>query len=102
MPRRFLEICRRKADYLGQLNRNLGRATMNLAWKSRFLESRDAVMVQFREMADILEEFSSQMEQAADVTAALEPEIRSTLWRRRVDMENLLVLQYANQKRRFS
>ena len=61
MPRRFLEICRRKADYLGQLNRNLGRATMNLAWKSRFLESRDAVMVQFREMADILEEFSSQM-----------------------------------------
>ena len=54
MPRRFLEICRRKADYLGQLNRNLGRATMNLAWKSRFLESRDAVMVQFREMADIL------------------------------------------------
>lgn len=99
MPRRFLETCRRKADYLGQLNRNLGRATMNLAWKSRFLESRDAVMVQFREMADILEEFSGQMEQAADVTAALEPEIRSTLWRRRVDMENLLVLQYANQKR---
>ena len=99
MPRRFLETCRRKADYLGQLNRNLGRATMNLAWKSRFLESRDAVMVQFREMADILEEFSGRMEQAADVTAALEPEIRSTLWRRRVDMENLLVLQYANQKR---
>ena len=88
MPRRFLETCRRKADYLGQLNRNLGRATMNLAWKSRFLESRDAVMVQFREMADILEEFSGQMEQAADVTAALEPEIRSTLWRRRVDMES--------------
>ena len=26
MPRRFLEVCRRKSDYLGQLNRNLGRA----------------------------------------------------------------------------
>ena len=25
MPRRFLEVCRRKSDYLGQLNRNLGR-----------------------------------------------------------------------------
>ena len=58
MPRRFLEVCRRKSDYLGHLNRSLGRATMNLTWKNRFLESRDAVMVQFEEMAGILEEFS--------------------------------------------
>lgn len=99
MPRRFLETCRRKADYLNQLNRNLGRATMNLTWKSRFLESRDAVMVQFQEMADILEEFSGQMEQAADVTAAMEPDIRNALRKRRVAVENLLVLQYENQRR---
>ena len=68
MPRRFLEVCRRKSDYLGHLNRNLGRATMNLPWKNRFLESRDAVMVQFEEMSGILEEFSGQMERASDVT----------------------------------
>lgn len=68
MPRRFLEVCRRKSDYLGQLNRNLGRATMNLTWKNRFLESRAAVMTQFEELAGILEEFSGQMEQALDVT----------------------------------
>ena len=46
MPRFFLETCRRREDYLSQLNRNLGRATMNLEWKNRFLESRDTVMVQ--------------------------------------------------------
>ena len=45
------------------MNRSLGRATMNLGWKNRFLESRDAVIVQFRELAAILEEFSNQMEQ---------------------------------------
>ncbi len=45
---------------------------MNLGWKNRFLESRDAVIVQFRELAAILEEFSNQMEQAADVTASWE------------------------------
>ena len=66
MPRRFLEVCRRKSDYLGQLNRNLGRATMNLTWKNRFLESRAAVMTQFEELAGILEEFSGQMEQGED------------------------------------
>lgn len=99
MPRRFLEVCRRKSDYLGQLNRNLGRATMNLAWKNRFLESRDAVMVQFEEMAGILEEFSGQMEQAMDVTRTWEDELRAVLRKRRIAAESLLVLQYEEQRR---
>lgn len=99
MPRRFLEVCRRKSDYLGHLNRNLGRATMNLTWKNRFLESRDAVMVQFEEMAGILEEFSGQMERAADVTAKWEPALQTILKKRRIAAENLLVLQYEEQQR---
>jgi len=99
MPRRFLEVCRRKSDYLGQLNRNLGRATMNLTWKNRFLESRDAVMVQFQEMAGILEEFSGQMEQAADVTAEWETDLRMELKKRRIGVSSLLVLQYGEQRR---
>lgn len=99
MPRRFLETCRRKSDYMGQLNRNLGRATMNLTWKNRFLESRDAVMVQFREMAGILEEFSGQMEQAQDVTMEYEQPLRDIFRKRRVSIENLLVLQYEGRQR---
>ena len=34
MPRLFNETCRRREEYLSQLNRNLGRATMNLTWKT--------------------------------------------------------------------
>lgn len=41
---------------------------MNLEWKNRFLESRDTVMVQFRELAVMLEEFAGQMSRAADIT----------------------------------
>lgn len=48
MPRLFHEICSQREAYLRELNRSLGRATMNLGWKNRFLESRDAVIVQFR------------------------------------------------------
>ena len=54
MPRLFHEICSQREAYLRELNRSLGRATMNLGWKNRFLESRDAVIVQFRELAAIL------------------------------------------------
>jgi len=99
MPRRFLDSCRRKSDYLGQLNRNLGRATMNLTWKNRFLESCDAVMVQFEEMAEILEEFSGQMEQAVNVTERWEQELCMALRKRRIDVSSLLVLQYGEQRR---
>lgn len=99
MPRRFLETCRRKPDYMGELNRNLGRATMNLSWKNRFLESRDAVMVQFQEMAGILEEFSEQMEKALDVTETDGAKLREAFRRRRVAAENLMVLQYEGQRR---
>lgn len=99
MPRRFLEVCRRKSDYLGHLNRNLGRATMNLTWKNRFLESREAVMVQFEEMAGILEEFSGQIERASDVTSQWEPNLQAVLKKRRVAAENILVLQYEEQQR---
>ena len=70
MPQVFQGCCPRKTDYLSQLNRSLGRATMNLSWKNRFLESRDAVISQFRELSLIQEEFSHQIDQARDISEA--------------------------------
>ena len=92
MPRFFLETCRRREDYLAQLNRNLGRATMNLEWKNRFLESRDTVMVQFRELAVILEEFAHQMEQASDITEQKGEAVRRMFRQHHMLVENLLLL----------
>ena len=99
MPRLFREACRKKQEYLLQLNRNLGRATMNLSWKNRFLESRDSVIVQFRELAAILEEFSGQMEQATDVTGSYEDAVRGIFRRYRMKVENMLILEYENQQK---
>lgn len=97
MPRLFRETCARQADYVGQLNRNLGRATMNLTWKNRFLESRDTVITQFRELAVILEEFARQMERAVDVTSEAEPAIRRVFFRRHMVIDHMLVLEYDNR-----
>lgn len=99
MPRLFNEACRKKKEYMLQLNRNLGRATMNLSWKNRFLESRDTVIVQFRELASILEEFSGQMERATDITADCEDVLRAVFRRHRIKVENLLILEYENQQK---
>lgn len=99
MPRFFLETCKRKDDYMVQLNRGLGRATMNLAWKNRFLESRDAVIVQFKELAVILEEFSHQVEHSVDITPDWDEEIKRAFRRNHIIIEKMLILEYENHQR---
>ncbi|MEY8354309.1 SpoIIE family protein phosphatase [Lachnospiraceae bacterium 54-53] len=99
MPRFFLETCKRKDEYMAHLNRGLGKATMNLAWKNRFLESRDAVIVQFKELAVILEEFSHQVEHATDITPEWEEEIKRAFRRNHIIIEKMLILEYENQQR---
>ncbi len=69
MPRLFLERAGIKRAYLTQLNPESGAATMNLEWKTVFWRAGDTVMkCRFRELAVMLEEFASQMGQAADIT----------------------------------
>ncbi len=99
MPRTFLDSCRRREQFVGHLNRNLGRAAMNLTWKNRFLESRDAVISQFRELAVILEEFSRQMERARDVTGGWERTVRRTFLLHHMVVERMLVLEYDGKRR---
>lgn len=99
MPRLFRETCRRQEDYVGHLNRNLGRATMNLSWKNRFLESRDAVVSQFRQLAVILEEFSRQIERAVDLTPLREKAVRRAFARNHMVIEHMLILEYDNKKK---
>lgn len=99
MPQLFQSSCRKQDKYLGQLNRNLGRATMNLSWKNRYLESRDAVVVQFREMAQILDEFSRQMDSARDITQSCQDQIRRALKQCHIGVRSLLVMEYENGQR---
>lgn len=99
MPRLFRETCKRQSDYVGQLNRNLGKATMNLSWKNRYLESRDAIVSQFRELAVILEEFSEQIEQVVDLTPTKERAVRKAFARHHMIVEHMLILEYDNNQK---
>ncbi len=67
-------------------------------WKSRFLESREAVSLQFREMEKTLKEMAAQLDQAADVTAVYEKSIRDSLRRRRLQCKRLLVLENGERR----
>lgn len=102
MPQMFQTGCRKQEAYLEHLNRSLGRATMNLSWKNRFLESRDAVVSQFRELSVILEEFSHQIDQARDITGEYEYIVKKLFRKYHMAVGNLLLMEYENgQKEAF-
>ena len=70
-------------------------------WKSRFLESRETVSLQFREMEKTLKEMAAQLDQAADVTAVYERSIREGLRRRRLQCKRVLVLEDGGRREAF-
>ena len=72
---------------------------MNLAWKNRFLESRDAVIIQFKELAVILEEFSHQMEKAVDIPQDTADAVEKEFKRRHIIIEKMLILEYENHQK---
>lgn len=96
MPQSFKTGCGRWEVYLAQLNRSLGRATMNLSWKNRFLESRDAVVSQFREMSMILEEFSHQLDYATDITEEYSAMLKRVFRRYHMAVGTVLLMEYEN------
>ena len=92
----FQTGCRKKDAYLAQLNRSLGRATMNLSWKNRFLESRDAVVSQFRELSVILDEFSHQIDSAKNISDEHGYIIKKYFRKYHMAVEDLMLLEYEN------
>ena len=99
MPELFKKDCRRKRDYLEQLNRSFARAAMNLSWKNRFLESRDVVISQFRELAVILDEFSRQIGGAKNNTEEYKGAIKKEFRRYHILADSMLLLEYDNGRR---
>ena len=72
---------------------------MNLEWKNRFLESRDTVMVQFRELAAMLDEFAEQMGQAADITDQKLEAVRRLFRLHQISVDNMLLLEHEDRYR---
>ena len=72
---------------------------MNLSWKNRFLESRDVVISQFRELAVILDEFSRQIDGAKNITEEYKGAIKKAFRRYHILIDNMLLLEYDSGRR---
>ena len=98
LPEDFRSECRRQELYLETLGDCLDSMNYDEGWRGRFFESREAASLQFREMERTLNEMAKEPEQAMDVTGHFEKGVRRTLRRRRLKLENLLVLEGAGAR----
>ncbi len=98
LPETFRKECPREELYLEVLADRLGSMEYEEGWRSRFLESREAVSIQFREMERTLKEMAAQLDQAVDVTDTFEKQIRQGLRRHRLQLKQLLVLENEEER----
>lgn len=94
----FQKECRRQDMYLETLGDCLDSLTYEEGWRGRFLESREAASLQFKEMERTLNEIAQSLDQAVDVTESFEKRVRRTLKRLHLKMEHLLVLEGAGAR----
>ena len=58
-------------------------------WKGRFMESREAVVAQFHELGNILEEAAGQITDVTDVTGQMENMMKHALKEHRIRPEKM-------------
>ena len=76
MPRIFSETCCESDAYMEELNGELERGQMQIDWKARFLECREAVSAQFGEMETLLSDLADQEEEGTDLTEQWEKRLK--------------------------
>lgn len=67
-------------------------------WKGRFMESREAVVAQFHELGNILEEAAGQITDVTDVTGQMENMMKHALKEHRIRPEKMLVLEHGDSR----
>lgn len=98
MPRIFSETCCESGLYIEELNEELGRGQLQIDWKTRFLEGREAVSAQFAEMESMLEELADQTDEQEDVTDRWEKKLKKECHKLGLAMNRCFVEQDAEGK----
>ena len=99
MPRIFSETCCESDRYMEELNGELERGQMQIDWKARFLECREAVSAQFGEMETLLEGLADQGEEQNDVSDQWEKRLKKECRRLGLVLNRCFVEEDAGGKR---
>lgn len=98
LPRDFSNKCSYLGTFVQEANRELEFAKLNLNWKNRMAESREAIADQLEAVGNLLEEFSVELYEMEDISVETEEAVRAVLKRNFVDLKKIAVLEKKNKK----
>lgn len=85
----FLNRCLRLDEYIDKINERMAVARMNLSWRNKMAESREAMAGQMIEIADTLREFTLELNRMEDVPAECKKKVLFALKSLGIRVKNL-------------
>ncbi len=87
--RKFLNRCLRLDEYIEKINERMSVARMNLSWRNRMNESREAMASQMLEIAGALREFTQELNETKELPAETKKKVLFALRSLGIKVKNL-------------
>lgn len=98
LPKDFSNKCSYLETFVQEANRELEFAKLNLNWRNRMAESREAIADQLEAVGNLLEEFSMELYEMEDISIETEQTLRAVLKKNFVDLKKIAILEKKNKK----
>lgn len=86
---KFCNRCLRLDEYIEKINERMAIARMNLSWRNRMAESREAMANQMLEIAEVLKEFTLELNETAEVPMEMKKKVLFALRSLGIYVKNL-------------
>lgn len=101
VPASFARQCLNLNSFLYETNRGLEMAKLNLTWHNRMAQSREAISGQLREVATIIQEFSTELYESVGVEQDLQEDIIFHMKQHHVEVKSVSVVEKRNKRQEF-
>lgn len=98
IPEDFANRCINMKEFMLETNKSLEVAKLNLNWKNRMAESREAIALQLGEVANIINDFSMDLYQTVDVSETMEEYLIHRLRVNHIEVKQVTIFEKRNKK----
>ncbi len=89
LNRKFLNRCLRLDEYIEKINERMSVARMNLSWRNKMIESREAMASQMMEIAGALKSFTTELNETKEVPMEVKKKVLFALRSLGIRVKNL-------------
>lgn len=98
IPDIFSERCINLNEFITETNKSLELAKINLNWRNRMADSREAIALQLSEVANILDDFSLELYDTVSVSETMEEYIIHKMRANHIEIKQIAILEKRDKR----